>query len=57
MKKRNMKLKKSGSIENKNGKYNTWYIGRVMGMNMTNELQKQCFLMQKRQLKTIGQGF
>ena len=26
-------------------------------MNMTNELQKQGFLMQKRWLKTIGQGF
>jgi len=38
MKKRNMKLKKSGSIKNKDRKYNTWYIGRVMWMNMTNGL-------------------
>ena len=36
MKKKNMKLKKYGSIENKAERYNTWYIGRVMETNMTN---------------------
>jgi len=45
MKKRNMKFKKSESIKNKDGEHNTWYIGRVMGMNMTNGLQKQDCLM------------
>ena len=52
-----MKLKKSRSIKNKNSEHNTWYIKRVMEMNMTNRLQKQGCLMQKRQLKIIGQGF
>jgi len=36
MKKRNMKLKKFKSIENKEKKYNTWYIERVTGMNIIN---------------------
>jgi len=36
MKKRNMKSRKLESIENKDGKHNTWYIERVMEMNMTN---------------------
>jgi len=48
MKKRNIKLKKPGSIKNKDREYNTWYIGRVMGMNITNGLQKHGCLMQKR---------
>ena len=37
MKKRNMKWKKSGSIENIEKEHNTWYIGRAMEINMTNE--------------------
>ena len=48
MKKRNMKLKKLGSIGNKDKKHNTWYIERAMGMNMTNGSQKWGCLMQKR---------
>ena len=39
-----MKLRKLGSIENKNGEHNTWYIGRVMGINMTNGSQKWGYL-------------
>ena len=38
IKKRNMKLKKLGNIENEDRECNIWYIGRVMGMNMTNRL-------------------
>ena len=53
MKKRNMKLKKYESIENKTGECNIWYTGKVMGTNMTNRLQNQCCLMQKRQLNII----
>ena len=49
-----MKSKKFGSIENEDNKHNIWCIGRVMETNMTNELQKQSCLIQKRQLKTIG---
>jgi len=36
MKKRNMKWKKLGSIENEEEECNTWCIERAMGMNMTN---------------------
>jgi len=36
MKKKNMKWKKYGSIGHKDGEYNTWYIGKVMGTNMIN---------------------
>ena len=49
-----MKLKKSGSIENEDEKHNTWCIERAIEMNTINGLQKQSYLMQKRQLKTIG---
>ena len=52
-----MKLKKLGSTENKKGKHNFQYIGKGMGTNMTNRLQKQGCLMQKRQLKITGQEF
>jgi len=41
-------LKKFESIENKEEEYNTWYIGKVMGTNMTNGLQKWGYLIQKR---------
>jgi len=54
MKKRNTKSNKYESIENK---VEECGIGRVMGMSMTNRLQNQGCLMQKGQLKTIGQGF
>jgi len=40
MRKKNMKLKKSESIENEDGEHNIWYIGRAMEMNMINGLQK-----------------
>jgi len=40
MKKRNIKSKKFGSIENEDIEYNIWCIGRVMEINMTNRLQK-----------------
>jgi len=36
MKKKSMKWKKYGSTENEDGEHSTWYIGRVMGMNMIN---------------------
>ena len=50
IKKKNMKSKKFGSIENKKGECNIWYIGRIMKMNMTNGSQKWNYLMQKRWL-------
>jgi len=57
MKKRNMKLKKYGNIENMEEGCNIWCIRKVMEMNTINGLQKQGCLMQKRQLKIIGQEF
>jgi len=48
MKKRNMKLKKYGSIGNKEERHNTWYTGRVMEMNTINGSQKWGYLIQKR---------
>jgi len=57
MRKKNTKLKKSESIENKDREHNTWCIGMVMETNMTNELQNQSCLMQKKQLKIIEQRF
>jgi len=35
-------------------KHSIWCIGRVMGISMTNGSHNQGYLMQKRQLKTIG---
>jgi len=35
-KKRNMKWKKLGNIENVEEEHNTWYIRRAMEINMTN---------------------
>ena len=52
-----MKWKKSRSIKRRDRELNIWYIGKVMEMNMTNELWKQDYLMQKKQLKTIRQEF
>jgi len=49
MKKRNMKLKKYGNIENKEDEPNISYTGRAMEMNTINGLQKQSCLMQKEQ--------
>ena len=43
-----MRLKKSGSTENKTEGYSTSYIGRVMKTNIINGLQKQGYPMQKR---------
>jgi len=40
MKKRNMKLKKYESTENKKERYNIWYTGRATEMNTINGLQK-----------------
>jgi len=34
MKKKNMKLKKLGSIKRKDRELSIWYIGRATGMNM-----------------------
>ena len=56
MKKRSIKLKKYGSIENKAEKHNIWCTGKVIGTSMTNRLQNQGCLIQERQLKTIRQG-
>ena len=42
-----MKWKKSGNTERRNGELNTWYTGKIMGMNMINRQQKQGYLMQK----------
>ena len=36
IKKKNIKWKKSGSIENVEEEHNTWYTGRATEMNMTN---------------------
>jgi len=36
MKKKSMKWKKYGSTGHEDKERNTWYIGRVMGMNMIN---------------------
>jgi len=36
MKKRSMRWKKYGSIGNEEGERSSWFIGRVMGTNMTN---------------------
>ena len=47
MKKKSIKLKKYGSIENKAEKHNIWCTGKVMGTSMTNEdcaYQVQCML-------------
>ena len=42
MKKRNMKLKKYRSTENKIEKHNIWYTGKVMEMGMTNVIRQVC---------------
>jgi len=55
MKRKNMKLKKLGSIGNKAEEHNTSCIGRATEINMTNGLQKQGCLIQRGQLKIIGQ--
>ena len=47
------KSKKYRSIENEEKRYNTYYTGRAMEISIINRLQKQDYLMQKRQLKTI----
>ena len=52
-----MKSKKFKNIGNVEEWHNTWYIRKVMEMNMINRLQKWGCLMQKRWLKTIGQEF
>jgi len=49
MKKKNTKSKKFGNIGNIEEEHNTWYIGKIMGINTINELQKQDCLMQKKQ--------
>jgi len=46
--KRNMRSKKLGSIENEVEEHSTSYIGRVMEMNITNGLWNWSCLMQKR---------
>ncbi len=51
-----MKSRKLRSIENEEEGHNISYIGRATEMNIINGLQKQSCLMQKKQLKTIGQG-
>ena len=56
MKKRNIKLRKLGSIGNRVEGYNTLYIRRATEMNMINRSQKQGCLMQKKRLKTIRKG-
>jgi len=56
MKKKNIKLRKLESIGNRIDEYNNSCIRKDMKMNMINGLQKWGCLMQKRQLKTIGQG-
>jgi len=56
MKKKNMKSKKYRNIRNEVEEHNTWCIEKVIGMNMINGSQNQGCLIQKRQLKIIGQG-
>ena len=48
-----MRLKKSGSTENKAKGHSTSCIRRVIEMNMINGSWKQGCLIQKKQLKTI----
>jgi len=36
IKKKNIKWKKSGNTERRDRELNTWYTGKVMGMNMIN---------------------
>ena len=56
MRKKNMKLRKLGSIGNEAKEYNISCIRRATKMNMINGLQKRDCYMQERQLNTIGQG-
>ena len=56
MRKKNTKLKKYRSTGNEAEEYSIWYIGKNIETNTINGLWKQCYLMQKGQLKTIGQG-
>jgi len=48
MRKKNMKLRKLGNIENGVDGHNISCIGRAMEMNMINRSQKQGCLMQER---------
>ena len=48
MRKKSIKLKKYKSIRNKTEKHNTWCTGRDIGINMTNRLWNQGYLIQKR---------
>ena len=57
IRRKNTKLRKLGSIENKVEEHNISCIRRATEMNMTNGLQKQGYLMQKRWLKIIRQNF
>ena len=52
-----MKWKKLGNTRRRDRELNIWYTGKVMEMSTTNRLRKQGCLMQKGQLKTIGQEF
>ena len=49
IRKKNMKLKKLGSIGNKVKRRNTLCIGKVIGMSITNRLQNWGCLMQRKQ--------
>jgi len=57
MKKKNIRWKKLGIIENEDIVYSFWFIGRDIAMNTINVFLKQGYHMQKRQLKTIVQEF
>ena len=50
-----MRQKKYRITENENIAYNSWYIGKNIGMNMISKYQKQGYYMPGRQLNTIGQ--
>ena len=52
-----MKQKTSESTKRRNRELNTWFIGKDIGMNTINKQQKWGCLIQKGQLKTIGQEF
>jgi len=56
MKRKNMKLRKLGSIGNKAKRHNILWIRRAIEMNIMNRLQKRGCLMLERRLKTIEQG-
>ena len=57
MRKKNIKWKKSETIENENMAHSSWYTGKGMKTNMISGLLKQDYHMPRKQLKTTSQEF